>query len=135
MLAPKKLKRRKQHRPNPQGPATTNLEISFGQFGLKAMTKGWITAQQIESARRVITRYTKKGGKTWIRIFPHQPITQKGSQSVMGGGKGVPEYYVAPIRPGTVIFEMAGVTLEAATEALNLAGYKLPVKTKFIVKE
>lgn len=135
MLAPKKLKRRKLHRPNPAVTATTNISMAYGQFGLKAMGRGWITAQQIESARRVMTRYTKKGGKIWIRIFPHHPITQKGSQSVMGGGKGVPEYYVACVSAGTIMFEMGGITLEQATEALNLAGYKLPVKTKFIVKE
>lgn len=135
MLAPKKLKRRKQHRPDVKSVATTNNNIAFGKFAIKAITGGWVKAQQIEAARRVMTRYTKRGGKIWIRVFPHRPITAKGTQATMGGGKGIPEYYVAVVKPGTVIFEMDGVKETQAREAMELAGYKLPVKTKFIVKK
>lgn len=133
-LAPKKLKMRKPHRPDVKGSAKRGTTVAFGSFALKATTGGWISSQQLESARKVITKYVKRGGKIWIRIFPHRPITQKGSQSTMGGGKGVPEYYVAVVKPGTVIFEMDGITEASAKEALHLAGYKLPVKTQVIVK-
>lgn len=137
MLAPKKLKRRKPHRPDVRGKgdATSGHYVAFGNVGLKAVTAGWIDARQIESARRVMTRYIKRGGKIWIRIFPHRAITAKGSQSTMGGGKGVPEHYVAAVRPGTIIFEMGGVADAQAKEAMELAGYKLPVKTSVVVKE
>lgn len=136
MLAPKKLKRRKPHRPDVlKSSSKGNVSIAFGKFGLKAMTGGWVKSQQIESARRVISRYTKRGGKVWIRIFPHQPITEKGTQSTMGSGKGVLSYYVAVVRPGTVMFELDGIPDKQAEEALRLAGYKLPVKTKVIVKD
>lgn len=134
MLAPKKLKRRKQHRPDVKGPAKGNREIAFGGYALKAVAGGWITSQQIEAARRVMTRFVKRGGKIWIRIFPQRPITNKGSQTTMGGGKGVPEYYVAVVKPGTIMFEMDGVTETQAQEAMKLASYKLPLKTKFIAK-
>lgn len=134
-LAPKKLKMRKPHRPHVKGIAKRSNAIAFGAFALKATTGGWVSAQQIESARRVITKFLKRGGKIWIRIFPHRPITQKGTQTTMGGGKGVPEYYVAIVKPGTIIFEMDGVTEAEAKEAMKLAGYKLPVKTKFIAKD
>lgn len=134
-LAPKKLKMRKPHRPNVKGVAGRNNAIAFGAFALKATTGGWVSAQQIESSRRVITKFLKRGGKIWIRIFPHRPITQKGTQTTMGGGKGVPEYYVAIVKPGTIIFEMDGISEVEAKEAMKLAGYKLPVKTKFIVKD
>lgn len=134
MLAPKKLKMRKHHRPDVRGTAKGNVQVSFGSFALKAVTGGWVKAQQLEASRRVMTRFVKRGGKIWIRVFPQRPITAKGSQSTMGGGKGVPDYYVAVVKPGTVIFEMDGVTEEQAKEAMNLAAYKLPVKTKFIVK-
>ena len=135
MLAPKKLKRRKPHRPDVRGVATSGNYIAFGKFGLKATTGGWIDAKQIESARRVMTRYIKRGGKIWIRIFPHSPITAKGSQSTMGGGKGVPDHYVAVVRPGNIIFEMDGVTSIQAKEAMELAGFKLPVRTRLIEKD
>ncbi len=135
MLAPKKSKYRKPHRPDVKGQAKRGLEVAFGQYGLKAMTGGWVKAKQIEAARRVITRYIKRGGKVWIRIFPHQAISEKGSQSTMGGGKGVPAHYVAVVKPGLVMFELDGIPEKQAEEALNLAGYKLPVKTKFIVKD
>ena len=134
MLMPKKLKRRKPHRPNVRGKnkATKGDYLSFGAYGLKATTGGWITAQQLEAARRVITKYVKRGGKTWIRIFPHAPITNKGSQTTMGGGKGVPEYYVAAVRPGTVIFEIDGIAEKEAKEAMELSAYKLPIQAKFV---
>lgn len=135
MLAPKKLKRRKPHRPDVKSNPKGNTEISFGKFGLKSITGGWIKSKQIEAARRVITRYTKRGGKVWIRIFPHQPITEKGTQATMGSGKGVLSYYVAVVRPGTVMFELDGIPDSQAEEALRLAGYKLPIKTKVVVKE
>lgn len=136
MLMPKKLKRRKPHRPNVRGKssATSGNYLSFGVYGLKALTAGWITAQQLESARRVIAKYVKRGGKTWIRVFPHAAITNKGSQTTMGGGKGIPEYYVAAVRAGTIIFEIDGVTETAAKEAMELAAYKLPIKAKFLKK-
>jgi large subunit ribosomal protein L16 len=133
-LAPKKLKMRKPHRPDVRGVASRNNSIAFGQYAMKATTGGWVSAQQIEAARRVISRFVKRGGKTWIRIFPHRPITEKGTQATMGGGKGAPSYYVAVVRPGTILFEMDGVTEEQAREAMHLAGYKMPVKTKVIVK-
>lgn len=134
MLSPKKIKRRKQHRPDVKGVAQSNNEIAFGRYALKAITGGWVKSQQIESARRVMSRVAKKGGKLWIRIFPHRPITSKGTQATMGGGKGVPEYYAAVVKPGTIIFEMDGIPEDKAKESMELAGYKLPVKTKFIVK-
>jgi large subunit ribosomal protein L16 len=133
-LAPKKMKMRKPHRPDVRGVASRNNAISFGKFAMKATTGGWVSAAQIEAARRVIARYVKRGGKTWIRTFPHRAITAKGTQATMGGGKGVPDYYVAVVRPGNIIFEMDGVTEVQAREAMNLAGYKLPVKTQVIVK-
>ena len=131
---PKKLKRRKPHRPDVRGKtkATKGDYLSFGAYGLKATTGGWIKAQQLEAARRVITKYVKRGGKTWIRIFPHAPITNKGSQTTMGGGKGVPEYYVAAVRPGTIIFEIDGIAENLAKEAMELSAYKLPVQAKFV---
>lgn len=135
MLAPKKEKHRKTHRPDVRGRATKGNAIAFGSFALQAITGGWIKSQQIEAARRVLTRYLKRGGKMWIRIFPHQPITNKGSQSVMGGGKGVPEYHVAVVKPGNVIFELDGVILAEAQKAIVLAGHKLPIKCRFIAKK
>jgi len=133
-LAPKKLKMRKPHRPDVKGVAGRSNTIAFGRFAMKATTGGWVSAQQIEAARRVISRFVKRGGKTWIRSFPHRAITGKGTQATMGGGKGVPDYYVAVVKPGTIIFEMDGVEESQAREAMNLAGYKLPIKTKVIVK-
>ncbi|MEI6288288.1 MAG: 50S ribosomal protein L16 [bacterium] len=135
MLAPKKMKMRKPHRPDVRGSASGSTEIAFGEFGLKATTGDWVTARQIEAARRVMTRFVKRGGKIWIRIFPHRAITVKGTQATMGGGKGVPDYYVAVVKPGTILFEMAGVTEVQAREAMNKAAYKLPIKANFIVKK
>ncbi len=136
MLLPKKVKHRKwqKGRRRNHGVATRNNFIAFGQFGLKSMTEGWISSRQIEAARRVLTRYVKRGGKIWIRVFPDRPVTKKGNEVPMGGGKGSPDHYVAPIKPGTVMFEMGGITRESAKEAMDLAGYKLGVITKFIEK-
>jgi len=137
MLTPKKVKHRKWQKGRGRARdsvATRTIDVSFGQFGLKAMTAGWIDSRQIEAARRAITRHVKRGGKVWIRIFPDKPVSSKGSQTTMGGGKGGPEKYVAVVKPGTVMFEMDGVTEEIAKESLRLASHKLPVKTRFIVK-
>jgi len=134
---PKKVKHRKWHkgRKRGKGLATRGTELSFGSYGLKSLDHAWITARQIEAARRSITNFLKRGGKVWIRIFPDKPITKKGAEVPMGGGKGSPEYYVAVVKPGTVLFELEGVSEEKAKEALNLASYKLPVKTKFLVNK
>jgi len=134
MLAPKRLKHRKAQRGRSdlKGVATRGTQISFGQYALKAMTAAEITSRQIEAARKVITHYIKRGGKVWIRIFPHKPLTKKAQEVPMGSGKGVPELFVDPVKPGRVLFEMDGVTKEIAFEALKRAGYKLPIKSKVI---
>lgn len=134
MLLPKKTKYRKVMKGDIQGTASRGTDISFGTYGLQAMEGERITSRQIEAARRAMTRYVKRGGKIWIRIFPDIPVTRKGNEMPMGSGKGAPEFFVARVRPGTMLFEMAGVNEETAREAMRLAGYKLPVKTKFIVK-
>ena len=134
---PKKQKHRKWQKGrgrNKSLKATRTTELSFGQYGLKATTASWISSKQIEAARRAITRHVKRGGKLWIRIFPDKPVTAKGSQSVMGSGKGAPEYFVSVVKPGTIIFEIAGVTEEVAKESMRLAGHKLPVQIKFVSK-
>ena len=117
-----------------KGRATRMTSISFGQFGIKSMTAAWVTSRQIEAARRVMANYTKRGGNIWIRIFPDKPITMKGNEMPMGKGKGAVDHYVAIVKPGTMLFEMAGVTETVAREAMILAGHKLPVKIKFLVK-
>ena len=132
--SPRKLKFRKPQRGKMAGNANRGLDISFGEFGLKSMGRGWVSARQIEAARRAMTRYIKRGGQVWIRIFPHKPITNHGSESVMGSGKGAVDAYVAVVRPGHMMFEMAGVTEAQAKEAMRLASHKLSVETKFIVK-
>ena len=136
MLIPKKVKHRKwqKGRSRNKGTASRSLEVSFGDYGLKALTHSWINSRQIEAARRAMTRYIKRTGKVWIRIFPDKPVTAKGEQSVMGSGKGALDYYVVVVKPGTVMFEMGGVDQETATEALRLAGHKLPVKSKIVPK-
>ncbi len=135
MLAPKKIKHRKWQRGDQiKGKATRATLVSFGQYGLKSMNPGWITSRQIEAARRVITGFTQRGGKVWIRIFPDKPITAKGNEMPMGKGKGAVDHYVAVVRPGTVMFEISGVEEKMAREALILAGHKLPVKVRFISK-
>ena len=136
MLLPKKVKHRKWHRPRGHnvGVATRLTTLAFGSIGLRALSHGWITSRQLEASRRVLTRYVKRGGKVWIRVFPDRPVTKKGSAVPMGGGKGSPDHYVCTVKPGTVMFEMEGVTLKDATEALRLSGHKLPVKTIVITK-
>jgi large subunit ribosomal protein L16 len=135
MLIPKKLKHRKQHRGRTAGKSSAGIEISFGTFALKAQESSWITARQIEAARRAMTRYVQRGGKIWIRIFPDKPVTVHGNESPMGGGKGAVDHFVAVVKRGRILFEMDGVTEAQAKEAMRLASYKLPVKTKFLVKE
>ena len=132
MLMPKKVKYRKQQRGRMAGKAWRGSELSFGDFGLKAMRCGWITDRQIEAARVAMTRFIKRGGKVWIRLFPDKPITKKPAETRMGKGKGAPEGWVAVVRPGTILFEMAGVKRDLADEALRLAAHKLPVRTQFI---
>ena len=134
MLSPKRLKRRKQFRYDVKGVACSTNEIDFGEFGLQAMTGGKLSSRQIEASRIAISRSIKRGGKVWIRIFPHTPTTKKPAETRMGSGKGSPEYYVANVKPGTIIFEMAGVTKGQALEAFRLAGNKLPIKTKFLAR-
>jgi large subunit ribosomal protein L16 len=132
MLQPSKFKYRKKQRGRLKGTATKGSSVSFGEFGLSALEPGWITNRQIEAARVALTRYIKRGGKVWIRIFPDMPYTKKPAETRMGKGKGMPEYYVAVVKPGRVMFEIAGVKEEIAKEALRLASHKLPIKTKFV---
>ncbi|RJO59556.1 50S ribosomal protein L16 [Candidatus Parcubacteria bacterium] len=134
MLTPKKVKHRKHHRGRISGFATQKTNLSFGAFGLKVMEAGWVSARQIEAARRAITRLLHRGGKIWIRVFPDKAVTIKGSEIRMGGGKGPVDHYVAVVKPGTIMFELDGITPALAKEALDLAAYKLSVKTKFIAK-
>lgn len=135
MLLPNKMKHRKVFKGKVRGPATRGDYIAYGEYALQAQGHDRITSRQIESARQAMTRYTKRGGKIWIRIFPHTPVTRKPQDVKMGSGKGSPEFYVAKVKPGTVMFEMKGTTEETAREAMRLAAHKLPVKTKFLVKE
>ncbi len=134
MLAPKRQKYRKQMRGSMKGDATRGTKLSFGDFGLQTTDTAWITSRQIEAARRAISNYTQRGGRIWIRIFPDKPITKKPAEVRMGGGKGDIHEYVAPVKPGRIMFEMAGVSATIAKEALRLASHKLPVKTKILVK-
>ncbi|HEY3444120.1 MAG: 50S ribosomal protein L16 [Bryobacterales bacterium] len=135
MLMPKKVKYRKQQRGRRAGKAWRGSTLSFGDFGLKAMTVGWVTDRQIEAARIAMTRFIKRGGKVWIRLFPDKPITKKPAETRMGKGKGAPEQWVCVVRPGKIMFEMEGVPLETATEAMRLAAMKLPIRTKLITRE
>jgi large subunit ribosomal protein L16 len=132
MLMPKRVKFRKQQRGRMSGRAKRGSRVSFGEYGLMALEPNWITSRQIESARVAMTRYIKRGGKIWIRIFPDKPLTKKPAETRMGKGKGAPEYWVAVVKPGRVMFEIAGVPEDVAREALRLAAYKLPVKCKFV---
>lgn len=134
MLQPKKTKFRKQHKMVPSGTATRGTSLAFGSFGIKSLETCWITSRQIEAARVAVTRYMKREGQIWIRIFPDKPITRKPLEVRMGKGKGAPEYWVATVKPGTVIFEAEGVPMDVAKEALRLAAQKLPVTTKFVVR-
>jgi len=135
MLMPKRTKYRKVQKGRNRGTAKGGTRVTFGEFGLQSQEPGWITARQIEAARVAMTRKIKRGGKVWINIFPDKPVTEKPAETRMGSGKGNPEYWVAVIKPGRVLFEMAGVDEELAREAMRLAGNKLPVKTKFVVRE
>ncbi len=135
MLMPKRVKYRRPHRPSLKGKSKRGNEITFGEFGLQALEAAWITSRQIEAARIAMTRFARRGGKVWIKIFPDRPITQKPAETRMGSGKGSPEYWVAAVKPGRVLFEMAGIEEEVAREAMRLAAHKLPVKTKFITRE
>ena len=135
MLMPKRVKRRKQFRGTMRGKALRGNKVTSGSYGLVALEPAWITSNQIEAARIAMTRYVKRGGKVWIKIFPDKPITEKPAETRMGSGKGSPEYWVAVVKPGRIMFEMDGVAEEVAKEAMRLAGHKLPIKTKFISKE
>ena len=134
MLMPKRVKYRRVHRGRLTGKATRGTKLSSGEYGLIATEPAWITANQIEAARIAMTRYIKRGSKVWIKIFPDKPITEKPAETRMGSGKGSPEYWVAVVKPGRVMFEMEGVSEEIAREAMRLAGHKLPIKTKFVKK-
>tara|TARA_B100000767_G_C19775909_1_gene542578 strand:+ start:1935 stop:2345 length:411 start_codon:yes stop_codon:yes gene_type:complete len=134
-MSPKRTKYRKFHRGRMRGKATRGNTIAFGDYGLQALEPSWITSRQIEATRRTITRYTKRGGKLWIKIFPDKSVTARAAESRMGAGKGAVDYWVATVKPGTVIFELGGVPLDVAQVAMKLAAYKLPIKTKFIIKE
>ena len=135
MLLPKRVKYRRVHRGRMTGKATRGNKIAYGEFGLQALEPGWITSNQIEAARIAMTRYTKRGGQVWIKIFPDKPVTKKPAETRMGSGKGSPEFWVSVVKPGRVLFEIAGVPEETAREALRLAGHKLPLKTKFVTRE
>ena len=133
MLLPKRVKHRKQFRGRMKGHANKGNTVSFGEYGLEALEPSWITNRQIEAARIAMTRYIKRGGQVWIKIFPDKPVTSKPAETRMGSGKGSPEYWVAVVKPGRIMFEKAGVTEEVAKEAFRLAAHKLPIKTKFVV--
>jgi len=134
MLAPKRTKFRKAHRGTRRGKAFAGSSVAFGEFGLQALEPAWITSQQLEAARVAITRFLKRGGKVWIRVFPDKPVTKKPAETRMGSGKGNPEGWVVVVRPGRILFELAGVNEEVAREAMRLAGHKLPIKTKVVTR-
>ena len=134
MLMPKRVKRRRQFRGRMKGKATRGNRVAYGEYGLVALEPGWITSNQIEAARVAMTRYIRRGGKVWVDIFPHKPVTKKPAETRMGSGKGAPEYWVAVVKPGRVMFEIAGVDEAIAREALRLAMHKLPVKCKCVAK-
>jgi len=134
MLLPKRVKYRRVHRGRMKGRALRGNEVNYGDYGIMAMEPAWVTSNQIEAARIAMTRYIKRGGQVWIKIFPDKPVTEKPAETRMGSGKGSPEYWVAVVKPGRVMFEIGGVTEEAAKEAIRLAGHKLPMKTKFVRK-
>jgi large subunit ribosomal protein L16 len=134
MLLPKKVKHRKWQKGVAKGKTKGGADLAFGSFGLKAVETDWLTARQIEAARRAMTRYVQRGGKIWLRVFPDKPVTRKGAEVPMGGGKGSVDHYVAVIKPGRILFEMDGVPEQTAREAMRLAAYKLSVKTKFVLR-
>ena len=135
MLMPKRVKYRRVHRGRMKGNATRGNKITYGEYGLQALEPAWITSNQIEAARRAMTRYVKRGGNIWIKIFPDKPVTEKPAETRMGSGKGSPEYWVAVVKPGRIMFEMGGVSEEIAREAMRLAAHKLPIKTKFVARD
>ena len=135
MLSPKRVKHRKQHRGRMGGNSRGQTHVQFGDYGLKALERGWISNRQIEAARIAMTRYIKRGGKVWINVYPDKPTTQKPAETRMGSGKGNPEGWVAVVKPGRVMFELAGVPEPEAREAMRLAGHKLPIRTKFVTRE
>ena len=135
MLMPKRIKPRKQHRGRMGGKAIKGGKVSFGEFGLQATESGWITNRQIEAARVALTRHVKRGGKIWIRIFPDKPVTKKPAEPRQGGGKGAPDHWVAVVKTGRIMFEMGGVNQQAAKEAIRLASHKLPIKSRFVIRE
>ena len=135
MLSPRRVKHRKQHRGRMRGNTKGGSEVAYGEYGLQALTAGWVTSRQIESARVAMTRYIKRGGKVWINIFPHKPYTKKPAETRMGSGKGSPEGWVAVVKPGRVMFELAGVPEDVAREAMRLAAHKLPLKCRFVTRE
>jgi large subunit ribosomal protein L16 len=135
MLSPKRVKFRKVQKGRTRGLAYRGGDVSFGDFGLQAVTAGWLTSRQIEAARIALTRHVKRGGKIWIRVFPDKPVTKKAAETRMGTGKGAPEYWVAVVRPGRVLYELEGVPEEVAREALRLAGHKLPLSTRVVKRE
>lgn len=135
MLMPKRVKRRKVHRGRMKGTSLRGNKITYGDYGVQALEPAWITSNQIEAARVAMTRYVKRGGKVWIKIFPDKPVTSKPAETRMGSGKGSPEYWVAVVKPGRVLFEIAGIPEDVAREAMRLAQHKLPIKTKFITRE
>ena len=135
MLMPRKVKHRKQHRGRMKGNSKGGTEVTFGEYGIQALEPGWITARQIEAARIAMTRKTRRGGKVWINIFPDKPVTKKPAETRMGSGKGNPERWVAVVKPGRVMFELSGVPEPTAREAMRLAMHKLPIKTRFVVRQ
>ncbi len=135
MLMPKRVKHRKVHRGRMKGPSKGGTNLTFGEYGLQALEAGWVTSKQLEAARVALTRHIKRGGKVWISVFPHKSITKKPAETRMGGGKGAPESWVAVVKPGKVMFELSGVSLDVAKEAIRLASNKLSIKTKFIYGE
>lgn len=135
MLQPKRVKYRKVHRGERRGKAQSGNTVSFGEFGLQAQQAAWVTARQIESARRVMVRYLRRGGQMWIRVYPDKPVTKKPAETRMGSGKGAPDHWVAVVRPGRMLFEISGIKERMAREAMHLASYKLPIATRFVAKE
>ena len=135
MLQPKRVKYRKLHRGKRRGKAQTGSTVAFGEFGLQSTQANWVTSRQIESARRVMVRYLRRGGNMWIRVFPDKPVTKKPAETRMGSGKGSPDHWVAVVKPGRILFEISGIKENMAREAMHLASYKLPVGTRFVVKD
>ena len=135
MLQPKRVKFRKTHKGRRRGKSNLGNTVSFGDFGLQALEPAWLTARQIEAARRAITRYVRRGGDIWVCVFPNKPVTKKAAETRMGSGKGAPDHWVAVVKPGRILFEMSGVNEEAAKEAMRLASHKLPIDTRFVTRE